>query len=327
MNFKGIVLAGLAAFATLPPAAGAEPIVLRGITSWQAEYDMTQAFMIFHDMVNERLAGKVEVRYLGGPEIAAPNNQLEALKNGVVDVVLTAAAYYRSEVPAAAAAMFTTKSPTQLRQSGYADIMKELHAEAGVEYLANTGGGKRYRLYFVSPVETPDFSGKAIRVSPVYLPLVKALNGNPVSIAPSELYTALERGVIQGYGWPETGIRELSLQEKTKYVLDHSFYSLDTALLMNKAVYDGLPADIRTALEEIAVEFEGKVEEFIAGHLAVENEKLREAGLTFIRFSEPDAVHFLNVANEAGWQDFLAQNAALLQARPDLIDRLATAGN
>lgn len=300
--------------------------MLRGITSWHEEYDMSKAFMLFKDMVNERLAGKLELRYLGGPEIAAPNNQVEALKNGVVDVVLTAAAYYRSEVPVAAAAMFTNKSPTALRRFGYADIMKELHAEAGIEYLANTGGGKKYRFYFTTPIETADLSGKSIRVSPVYLPLVKALNGNPVSISPSELYTALERGVVQGYGWPETGIRELGLHEKTRYVLDHPFYSSDTALLMNKSVYDQLPADIRATLEDIAIEFEGKVEELIAAHLAIENDKLREAGLTFIRLSNLDAERFLKTAYESGWQDFLAHNAALLKDRPDLTARLEAAG-
>ncbi|PWJ82370.1 TRAP-type C4-dicarboxylate transport system substrate-binding protein [Pseudaminobacter salicylatoxidans] len=327
MKLKSLLFAGFALAALPFSAARAEPVVLRAITPWQVEYDMSQALLMFRDMVNERLAGKVEVRYLGGPEIADPGNQFDAMKNGVVDMVLTAAAYYRSEVPAAAAVMFTSKSPTDLRKSGYADIMRELHAQAGVEYLANTAGGKKYRLYFKTPIENPDFSGKSIRVSPVYLPLVRALGGTPVNVAPNELYTALERGVVQGYGWPETGIRELGLQEQTKYVLDTPFYSLDTALLMNKSVYDGLPDDVKEELQKISVEFESKVEEKIGALLQDENEHLRKEGLNFIRFSPEDEALFLKTAYEAGWNDFLAQNKTLIDANPGLVERLEVAGN
>ncbi len=42
--------------------------------------------------------------------------------------------------------------------------------------------------------------------------------------APGEVYTALERGVVDGYGWPITGIFDLGWHEKTKYRVDPGFY-------------------------------------------------------------------------------------------------------
>ncbi len=308
-------------------ASQAAPVVLRGITPWNPDYDMSQAFMLFRDMVNERLAGKLEVRYLGGPEVVQPNLQVDAIKNGIVDVALTAAAYYRTEVPGAAAVMFTSKLPSELRQSGYTSLMQEIHKEQGIQYLANAAGGKRYRFYLTRKIDKPDFSGMSVRVSPVYLPAVKALGGNPVNISPSELYTALERHVVQGYGWPETGTIEMGLQETTKFVLDHSFYSLDTALLMNESVYEKLPGDVKQELDKILAEWEVKVEQLLQGKLAEENKRLAEAGLEFIRFSEDDAAKFIEVVNKSGWEAFIAQNDALFKQHPDFIKRHEAAGH
>jgi TRAP-type C4-dicarboxylate transport system substrate-binding protein len=307
-------------------AVRAAPVVLKGIIPWQKDYDLSTAFFMFQDLVNERLKGKVELQYLGGPEVQQPNDQFEALRNGVVDVILGAAAYYRADVPTAAAVQFTKKLPHELRESGYFDIMRRLHAERGVVYLANTAGGNRFRIYLLKEISKPDFSGLRIRVSPVYLPLVNALGGTPVSVAPGEVYTALERNAIDGYGWTYTGISVFGWQEKTKYVIDHPFYSLDTAILMNQKKYDSLPADVRKTLDEIGAEVERRVEKQIAGRLVQEDEKLKKDGIKFIKFNDADAKTYLDTAYKVGWQDFIEKNKAELDKNPGLVEELQKKG-
>lgn len=327
---KRIGIAGLAAAALIFASTGhshAQAVVLKGITPWQADYDLSRAFFIFQDLVKERLKGKLEISYLGGPEVQQPNDQFEALRNGVVDVILGAAAYYRAEVPAAAAVQFTSKPPSELRTSGYYDLMRKLHAERGVVYLANTAGGNKFRMYLLKEIKKPDFTGLKLRVSPVYLPLVQALGGTPISIAPGEVYTALERNAIDGYGWTYTGIGVFGWQEKTKFVIDHPFYSLDGAILINQGVYDKLPADVKKTLDEIGIETEKRVEKYIGERLAAEDEALKKAGIKFIRFSDADAAMYLKTANEAGWKDFVAKNKALIDKNPRLLDELAKKGN
>ncbi len=307
-------------------AATAQPVVLKGITPWQADYDLSKSFFIFQELVNERLKGKVDLKYLGGPEVTQPENQFEALRNGVVEVLLGAAAYYRGEVPAAAAVQFTKRLPSELRTSGYFDLMQKLHAEKGVVYLANTAGGNKFRLYFTRPVSKPDLAGMKVRVSPVYLPMVKALGGTPVTIAPGEVYTALERGAIDGYGWTYTGIDVFGWHEATKALIDHPFYSLDGSILMNKAAWDRLPDDVKAELKAIGVETEKRVEAFMAERLAAEDEKLKALGIAFVRFSDADAERYLKAAYEAGWADFLAKNKALVEKQPELIEQLNKTG-
>jgi TRAP-type C4-dicarboxylate transport system substrate-binding protein len=307
-------------------AVQAGPVVLKGIIPWQKDYDLSKAFFVFQDLVNERLKGKVKVEYLGGPEVQQPNDQFEALRNGIVDVILGAAAYYRADVPAAAAVQFTKKLPHELRESGYFDVMRRLHAERGVVYLANTAGGNRFRIYVLKEISKPDFSGLRIRVSPVYLPLVKALGGTPVSVAPGEVYTALERNAIDGYGWTYTGISVFGWQEKTKYLIDHPFYSLDTAILMNQKKFESLPADVRKTLEDIGAEVERRVEAQIASRLVEEDKKLKKDGIKFIKFSDADAKTYLDAAYDAGWKDFIEKNKAELNKNPGLVEELQKKG-
>lgn len=304
-----------------------ETIVLRGITPWVADYDLSRAFFIFEELVEERFGERVQVEHLGGPEVAAPNDQFSALRNGVVDVLLGAAAYYRTEVPLSAAVQFTSKLPSELRTSGYYDLMREVHAEAEVVYLANTAGGNQFRMYLVDEIAAPDFSNLTLRGSPVYVPLIEALGGAPVIMSPGDVYTALERGMIDGYGWTYTGIDVFGWHEHSNYVIDHPFYSLDGSLLINQQVWNGLPEDVRVGLEEIGVELEKRVEAYMKGQLEAEDKKLEGLGMKFITFSDEDAKKYLDTIQEAGWQDFLAQNQEAFASKPDLATKLLETGN
>lgn len=327
-----LTLAGSTASLLIAPHTGAQaqqsaPIVLRGITPWTADYDLSKAFFQFQELVSQRLKGRVTISYLGGPEVVPPNQQTQALKNGVIDVLLSAAAYYRTEVPMAAAVQFTSKSPTELRKNGYFDLMRQIHLDqGGVVYLANTAGGNRFRIYTSKRVDRPDFKGLKIRVSPVYTPLVRALGGAPVAMGPGDVYTAMERGVVDGYGWTYTGIDVFGWNEVTRFVIDHPFYSLDGSILMNKAVWDKLPADIRTTLTEIGAELEGRVEKFMGDRLSKEDQKLKKLGMQYIKFSPADAERYVRTAYDEGWKDFIEKNDAAIKRSPGVLEKLQQLG-
>ena len=331
MNIQAVVkcIAVAVVVATTGIAVAQQPITLRGITPWTPDYDLSKGFFTFQQMVNEKLKGKVTVSYVGGPEVGAPNQQFQALKNGVVDVLLGAAAYYRTEVPMAWAVQFVQKTPPELRKSGYYDLMRKIHLDqGGVIYLANTAaGGGAFRIYMAKKIDKPDFKGLKIRVSPVYTPLVNALGGAPISMAPGEIFTGLERKVVDGFGWTYTGIDTLGLHEVSKYVIDHPFYSLDTVVLMNKAVYDKLPPDVQTALNEVGAELEIRHSAYMAEQLKKEDAKLRKLGIEFLRFSPADAERYVKAAYDAGWKDFADKNAAAIKANPDLLPKLQSLGN
>lgn len=323
-RISAVAFGATLALAVATQAIAQQQVILRGITPWTADYDLSKAFFTFQKLVNEKLKGKLSVVYLGGPEVAAPNQQFQALKNGVVDVILGAAAYYRTEVPLGWAIQFAKKTPSELRKTGYYDLMHKIHLEqGGVVYLANTAaGGSSFRLYLTKKIDKPDLTGLKIRVSPVYTPLVTALGGTPISMAPGEIFTGVERGVVDGYGWTYTGIDVFGLQEVTKYIIDHPFYSLDTAILINKDVYEKLSPELKKGLEEAAIELEQQNSTFYQDSMKKEDGKLRKQNINFIRFSPADAERFIKTAYDAGWKDFAEKNANSLQANPALLDQL-----
>ncbi len=323
-----VVAAAIAALAASGAVFAQQQITLRGITPWTADYDLSKGFFTFQQLVNEKLKGKVTVNYVGGPEVVAPNQQFQALKNGVVDVLLGAAAYYRTEVPMSWAVQFVEKTPPELRKSGWFEVMRKIHLDqGGVIYLANTAaGGGAFRIYMAKKVDKPDFKGLKIRVSPVYTPLVTALGGAPISMAPGEIFTGLERKVVDGYGWTYTGIDTLGLHEVSKFVIDHPFYSLDTVILVNKGVWDKLSPDLQKALTEIAEETERRHAAYMQASLKKEDEKLKKLGIQFIKFSPADAERYVRTAYDAGWKDFAEKNAATIKANPGVLEKLQQLG-
>lgn len=307
----------------------AEPVVLRGIVPWNANYDPAKPFFIFQDLVNksEKLKGKVEVKYLGGPEITPPTQQFSALKNGVVDVILGTSAYYLNDIPLAGAVLFTSRPPSELRKTGYFDLMRKIHADGGVVYIANAAAGNKFRMYVNKPISKPDFSGLRIRVSPVYVSLVRALKGTPVSMGPGDVYTALERGVVDGFGWSLTGIELFGWDEVTKHVIDHPFYSLESTILINQNVWNKLPEDVKAELIEIGKQVEIQSEAFIKERLEKADAELGKRGVKFIKFSDADAKKYVDTAYEKGWEDFEKRNKTIFDAKPELLQQLKKLGN
>lgn len=284
----------------------AEPIVLKGMTPWTQDYASSQPFFMFQELVEERLGDKLKINYLGGPEVVPQFEQFEALRNGVADVILGAAAYYTAQVPEASAMLLARKSPQEQRESGYYDLMRQIHLEKGdVVYLSNLTGVPNvgFRLYVNEKIEEPNLEGLKFRVSPVYVPLVNGLGGTPVNMPTTEIYTAIERGVVDGFGSTYVGIMDFALDEVTKYVIDVPFYSKDNAILMRAETWNSLPEDVRAELEEIAIEVENRMTEFVKEKVAKEDELLKDAGLEFITFDEADTQKYLDAAYDARWKD------------------------
>lgn len=303
---------GLAAGAALAAtAANAEPRVLRAISPWAPAYYWTEPLLEFERRVNTQLGDKVKVEFIGHADIVPTFEQFEALHNGVVDVILGASSYYTGQVPEATAVLYTQLQPSELRENGFFEHMQKVHREkANVVYLANVGGGvgKAFRMYLNKKIDKPDFTGLKIRVSPVYVELVKALGGTPVVMNPGEIYTALERGVVDGFGWSYGGISDFGWQEVTKYAIDHGFYSANTAILFNGEVWDSLDAETQTALAEIGREVELWAQDYMDAQNEADNELLKAAGVEFITFSDSERQAYIETAYDAAWAAFIAEH-------------------
>ena len=304
------VAAAIGLFSHTATVKAADPIILKGLIPWPADFVGSRGFLEFQKQVNKALKGKVIVSLIGTSEVVPPFEQFEAVRDGVVDVLMTAGAYYRATVPEAAAGLGVKRFGSELRAMGYTDLMRKIHAEHGVYYHSQVGGtkGNGYRCYGNTKITSADLSGIKMRVSPTYVPLVKGLGGTPILMKAGEVYTALERGVVNGFCWTFLGIREYGFHEVTKYVYNIPFYSNDTAILINMKTWNGLPADVRKQIDDLGPAIEAAVEKFMTKKNEDEDTALAKEGLEFINLSTAEVAKWHAAALDSHWAEIVTKS-------------------
>src|SRR5260221_229853 len=126
------------------------------------------------------------------------------------------------------------------------------------------------------------------------------MNAQVMTTAPGEVYTALERGVIDGYGWPIHALFDLNWQEKTKYRVDPGFYNAEVALIMNLDKYKSLTAAQRDYLERKAQAYEAQ-NDFWKTYNQSEAKRQAEAGIQVIAFDAATSRAYVEKAKQIGW--------------------------
>jgi TRAP-type transport system periplasmic protein len=302
----------LATFIALTIGAGtasAEEITLRGATAFAKGTTFSRPFEAFVNWVNENGKGVVQINYIGGPE-AVPTFELgNAVSSGVVDIANNTTAFYTNLLPEGDALHLATNTIQEQRENGCFELIDQLHQEkVNAKYLARTGDNINFHLYLTKPIDKPDLSGLTIRTTPVYRAMFERLGANLVQTAPGEVYTALERGAIDGYGWPIQGVLDLGWDEQTKFRVDPGFYQVDVNFLVNLDKWNSLSDEQRAVLEEGARVIEATNADNV-GINETEAASQSEAGIEVITFSGEDADLWLSTAQEAGWDSIAAINA------------------
>jgi TRAP-type transport system periplasmic protein len=301
--------ASLAAFVVLGSGiASAQEVTLKGITSFAEKTFYSRGFEKFVDKVNADGKGKVQINYIGGPKAMPPFEVGNALKGGVVDIANVTGAFYTNVFPEADAWKLTERPMAELRKNGGFDYMAKLYAEKmNAVFLARHIDDNPFHLYLTKPITKPDLTGLKLRITPVYREFFQALGATVVQTPPGEVYTALERGVVDGYGWPITGIFDLGWHERTKFRVDPGFYSAEVSILINKASLEKLNAEQKKVIMDAAAWLEGQAAE-TSKENAADTAKQKAAGLQVIEFKDAEGQAFRAKAYETGWAGIIAKS-------------------
>jgi TRAP-type C4-dicarboxylate transport system substrate-binding protein len=167
-------------------------------------------------------------------------------------------------------------------------------------YLARIVEHQPFHLYLNKPIDKPDLKGLKIRITPVYRDFFSALGATVMQTAPGEVYTALERGVVDGYGWPIGGIFDNNWQERTKFRVDPGFYDAEVSLILNQDSWKKLSPRQRDFLLTQTRLLENR-NDYWKIYGQQETERQAKAGIQVIRFQGAQAQEYVNKAYEAGW--------------------------
>jgi TRAP-type C4-dicarboxylate transport system substrate-binding protein len=296
----------LVVFGSIP--VGAQEVVLRAVTAFAEGSMFSRNFERFIEKVNADGRGVVRINYIGGPRAMPPFEVGNAVRSKVVDIANVTGAFYTNLMPEADAFKLINKPMTEQRGNGTWEFINSLHNQKlNAQYLARQFHNVPFHIYLNKRPDKLDFSGLKIRVTPVYKDLVEALGGAAITTAPGEVYTALERGVVDGYGWPVAGIFDLGWEKVTKYRLEPAFYSVEVNVLVNLDSWKALTEAQRKVLTEAALWLEGLDSENVAV-IAAERDKQAKAGIQPIDFGPAAGKAFLDKAKDVAWQSVIRRS-------------------
>lgn len=266
-------------------------------TVWGKPYDFLAA------EVDRLSGGDLVIEYAGGSDVIGGFDAPEAIANGVWDMSHSANSYFAGAVPASIALASGDATVDELRASGaldaYADMVME---QRGVMFMGVPLSGVGY-VFQVSgePNELSYYEGKKIRSIPLYDPILEELGATPVTTSPAEAYTAMERGVVDGLGWPDIGLLDFKFYEQAKYVMLPTFYQLRTATLVNPNSFKGLPEELQDVLVEALASADKIGEKWAKEKRDAEHAAMETAGVEFVSLSDEEAAKFVSLTEEKLW--------------------------
>ncbi len=308
--------AAAAALWLAPMAAMAQqPIVVKFSHVVSPDAPKGKAALLFKELAEKYTNGKVKVEVYPNSSLYKDKEELEALQLGSVQILAPSMAKFAPlgvkefdifDLP------FLMSDDARARQMYASPMMAELNKKLeakGVEPLAYWDNGAEVYTANKPLIMPDDFKGLKIRIqgSKVLDAMVRDLGAIPQIMAFSELYQALQTGVVDGEDNVPSNIVTQRFYEVQKY-LTVSFHGRVTyALITNKKFWDGLPPDVREGLTKAVKESTDFFNETAAKDNAAALEKLKAMGT--IQF------HVLTPDEKKAWIDKLMPVHTEMQAR------------
>jgi C4-dicarboxylate-binding protein DctP len=250
----------------------------------------------FKKLAEERTHGKVKIEVYPNSTLYKDAEEVDALQLGAVQMLAPSLAKFGPlglrdfeafDLP------YLFDSYDELHKVTYgkigADLFKKLEPK-GIIGLAYWDNGFM-DMSANKPLRKPeDFRGLKMRIqsSKVLDSQMRALGAIPQVMAFSEVYHALQTGVVDGTENPPSNLITQKMNEVQKYMTLSNHHYLGYAVIVNKKFWDGLPPDIRKTLEECMRETTTYVNEIAQKENEEALDEIRKAGKTEIITLSPE---------------------------------------
>lgn len=220
------------------------------------------ASLKFAELVKAKTNGQVEVTVSPSGQLGTDPALITAVRSGAVDITANSQGAFANVVPEYAAFgmpfLFSDLPSAWKTMDG--PVGKELAdktAEKGMVVLGYWDNGIRHMSNSKRPLNVPeDMKGLKMRTPPdaVTVDIMTAVGAQAQQIAFTELYVALQQGVVDGQENPLVNIRSAKLYEVNKFIsLTGHKYEM-TPFVMNKRSFDALSEANKKAVMEAAAE-------------------------------------------------------------------------
>jgi C4-dicarboxylate-binding protein DctP len=238
-------------------AQAQQPIVLKFSHVVAADTPKGKGALKFKELAEKNTGGKVKVEVYPNSQLYKDGEELQMLQLGSVQMLapsvskfgpLGAREFELFDLPYLFDSYDELHKVTQGRIGQ--SLLKKLESK-GILGLAFWDNGFK-DMSSNKPLRTPaDFRGQKLRIqsSKVLDSQMRALGATPQVMAFSEVYQALQTGVVDGTENPPSNLYTQKMHEVQKYLTLSDHGVIEYAVVVNKKFWDGLPPDIRAALD------------------------------------------------------------------------------
>jgi TRAP-type mannitol/chloroaromatic compound transport system substrate-binding protein len=257
----GVLVAAGATTAVSAPNVIAQPRVQwRMPTFWSPANDVLMGnAQKFAKMVEEMSAGRFKIQVFAAGELMPAPGVFDACSQGTVEMYNAAAYYWPGKEPAV---QWFTAMPFGLNPQGtyawyyFGDGLKlweETYAPFNLVPRPSASTGPQMMGWFRKKINsTADLKGLKMRIPGLGGKVYAKFGTSVVLLPPGEIYTALERGVIDAAEWvgPHDDLK-MGFQQAARYYYYPGWHEPGTTgeFVFNKKAYDGLPVEFRRMLD------------------------------------------------------------------------------
>ncbi len=229
------------------------------VTTWPPNFPiMGEGCSLLADWVSEMSAGQMTIHVYGGGELVPALETFEAVSIGGVEMGSCASYYWAGKVPAAqffAAVPFgfnAQQMNSWLDAGGGMELWRELYESFNLIPFNAGNTGLQMGGWYNREINTiADFAGLKMRIPGLGGKVLNKIGGSPMLSPGSEIYTNLERGVIDATEWLGPFHDSLmGFDEIAKYYYYPGWHECGTSLemIINKDKYESLPDHLQAIL-------------------------------------------------------------------------------
>ena len=304
-RFTGAAFAGALLFVSASSSGAIAETKLTLVYPFPDFLVYTQKCKELAGTINERGAGKVSIEVLPFNSIKM-FQQPPAVRRGRVDLACTPSAFFARALPENEAVSTSNSSAAKVRANGGTAMLDGLSRKHyNVTYLGWTTSGAQFRIYMRdAPKWTSsgllDLSGVKLRDNPIYGAFFRALKGSTHNLPATDVYGALEKGVVNASAWATVGLPGLKWDKFLRHAVTPEFYQTDVGWIMNLDSWNKLDAGSQELIQNAVIEHENKIRTLLQKMSADEAASLQKNGMKFHEVPNPEA--YLKIAVDSAYE-------------------------
>ena len=298
-----------------------EKYTLKMVTTWPPNFPVLgEVCNLFAQWVNEMSAGRLEIKVYGGGELVPALECFDAVKDGAADIGHGVAYYWAGKIPAAQffGAVPFGMNAQQLNAwilcGGGMELWEELYAPYNLIPMLGGNTGCQMGGWFNKRIDSiNDIRGLKMRMPGLGGKVLEKAGGAPVLLAGGELYTGLERGVIDATEWigPYHDYK-MGFHQIARYYYVNGWHETGAALesIFNKERFEDLPEDLQAILRTAMMRANHWVLSEFEAKNAVYLQKLKDEGDVEISYYPQEVIDALREHTRDVIQDLASGDPA-----------------